>query len=122
MKGTSMRLIRSAVFKPALLAALVASTFAVNADSPKPLAAGAPPVPLLWKVSDADNSVYLLGSFHLLKPGDYPLSKDVDAAFADAESLVFEMSPEEMSSPTLGMQMGQAALRNDGTPLNSRCV
>jgi len=120
MKGTSMRLIRSAVFKPALLAALVASTFAVNADSPKPLAANAPPVPLLWKVSDADNSVYLLGSFHLLKPGDYPLSKDVDAAFADAESLVFEMSPEEMSSPTLGMQMGQAALRSDGTPLNSQ--
>ena len=115
-----MRLIRSAVFKPALLAALVASTFAVNADSPKPLAASAPPVPLLWKVSDADNSVYLLGSFHLLKPGDYPLSKDVDAAFVDAESLVFEMSPEEMSSPTLGMQMGQAALRSDGTPLNSQ--
>ena len=113
-----MRLIQSAVFKPVLLAALIASTFAVNADSPMPTA-GTPPVPLMWKVSDADNSVYLLGSFHLLKPADYPLSKDVDAAFADAESLVFEMSPEEMSSPTLGMQMGQAAMRADGTPLNS---
>ncbi len=79
----------------------------------------APPVPLLWKVSDADNSVYLLGSFHLLKPDDYPLSKDVDAAFADAESLVFEIPPEEMASPTLAMQMGQAALRADGTQLDS---
>lgn len=114
-----MRLTRSAAFKPVLLAALVASAFAVNADSPMP-AAGTPPVPLMWKVSDADNSVYLLGSFHMLKPGDYPLSKDVDAAFADAESLVFEMSPEEMASPTLGMQMGQAALRGDGTTLNSQ--
>ena len=113
-----MRLIRSAAFKPVLLAALVASAFAVNADSPTP-ATGTPPVPLMWKVSDADNSVYLLGSFHLLKPDDYPLSKDVDAAFADAESLVFEMPPEEMSSPTLGMQMGQAALRSDGTALDS---
>jgi uncharacterized protein YbaP (TraB family) len=80
----------------------------------------APPVPLLWKVSDADNSVYLLGSFHLLKPDDYPLSADVDAAFADAESLLFEMPPSEMESPTLALQMGQAALRLDGTRLDSQ--
>jgi hypothetical protein len=78
-----------------------------------------PPVPLLWKVSDADNSVYLLGSFHLLKPGDYPLSKDVDAAFADAASLVFEIPPEQIASPDLAMQMSQAALRKDGTALDS---
>lgn len=84
----------------------------------------APPVPLLWKVSGAGTSaavhrVYLLGSFHLLKPEDYPLSADVDAAFADAESLLFEMPPEEMDSPALGLQMGQAALRMDGTQLDS---
>ena len=53
-----------------------------------------PPVPLLWKVSDEDNSIYLLGSFHLLLPGDYPLSRDVDLAFADAEKLLFEIAPE----------------------------
>ena len=104
--------------KPLLLSLLAMSAFAVNADSPKPTPSQ-PPVPLLWKVSDADNSVYLLGSFHLLKPADYPLSKDVDAAFADAEALVFEMSPEEMASPALGMQMGQAALRTDGSTLDS---
>ena len=78
-----------------------------------------PPVPLLWKVSDQDNAVYVLGSFHMLKPGDYPLSPDVDAAFADAERLVFEIAPEEMGSPTLGLQMGQAAMRTDGTRLDS---
>lgn len=114
-----MRLLLSRRFKPMLLAALATIAFGVNADAAKLQAAGSPPVPLLWKVSDADNSVYLLGSFHLLKPDDYPLSKDVDAAFADAESLVFEMTPEEMSSPALGMQMGQAALRTDGTQLDS---
>src|SRR3546814_16775952 len=77
-----------------------------------------PPVPLLWKVSDADNSVYLLGSFHLLRQEDYPLSPDVDAAFADAESLLFEMSPAEMESPTLALRMWQAALRSDGGALD----
>lgn len=78
-----------------------------------------PPVPLLWKVSDEDNAVYVLGSFHLLRPDDYPLSQDVEAAFADAERVVFELSPEEMGSPTLGMQMAQAAMRTDGTRLDS---
>jgi uncharacterized protein YbaP (TraB family) len=101
------------LFVPIVIAAALAS----SAQAAPPVAASAP-VPLLWKVSDADNSLYLLGSFHLLKPADYPLSKDVDAAFADAESVVFEMSPEEMASPTLAMQMGQAALRTDGTQLD----
>ncbi|MGH8025210.1 MAG: TraB/GumN family protein, partial [Pseudoxanthomonas sp.] len=76
-----MRLLFSRGFKQALparlalLAALATLAFGVNADaakSPAAAAAGSPPVPLLWKVSDADNSVYLLGSFHLLKPNDYP--------------------------------------------------
>lgn len=84
-----------------------------------PATASEPPVPLLWKVSDADNSLYLLGSFHLLQASDYPLSADIDDAFADAESVLFEMSPAEMASPTLAMEMGQAALRTDGTLLDS---
>jgi len=42
-----------------------------------------PPRPLLWKVSDANNSLYLLGSFHLLKPGDYPMAALADPGFAD---------------------------------------
>jgi uncharacterized protein len=78
----------------------------------------APPVPLLWKVSDADNSVYLLGSFHLLKPADYPLSPDVDAAFKASESVLFEIAPQEMASPALAVQMQLAGIRSDGTQLD----
>lgn len=55
------------------------------------------PRPLLWKVSDGDNALYLLGSFHLLREDDYPLSHDVEAAFADAELVYFEIAPEEMA-------------------------
>jgi uncharacterized protein YbaP (TraB family) len=39
--------------------------------------ANAPPRPLLWKVSDQDNDLYLLGSFHALKPSDYPVAPAV---------------------------------------------
>lgn len=110
-----MRLVRSLLFT-----ALLATAAAAQSQQAAPAAAAkAPPVPLLWKVSDADNAVYVLGSFHLLKPDDYPLAKDVDDAFADAEQVVFEMAPEEMASPALGVKMGQAALRTDGTTLDS---
>ncbi len=109
---------RSLIRPLAAAIALMAFSGAAVAEAPAS-AAGSRPVPLLWKVSDADNSVYLLGSFHMLRRSDYPLSQDVDAAFADAERLVFEISPEEMGSPALAMQMGQAALRTDGTALDS---
>lgn len=79
-----------------------------------------PPVPLLWKVSDGDNALYLLGSFHMLKPTDYPLSTDVADAMADAESVLFEVSPEEMNSPELVAGMMQAAMRTDGSTLDEQ--
>ena len=82
-------------------------------------AADTAPVPLLWKISDKDNSVYLLGSFHMLTKNDYPLSKDVDAAYADAEEVVFELAPGEMTSKDLGIAMAKAAVRTDGTTLDS---
>ncbi|MEQ1511330.1 MAG: TraB/GumN family protein [Lysobacteraceae bacterium] len=109
------------MFKSVLLGILAVSAASLSADAATSsrTAATAPPVPLMWKVSDADNDLFLLGSFHMLKPGDYPLSADVDAAFDDAEALVFELSPQELQSPELGQAMGMAALRTDRTPLNS---
>jgi uncharacterized protein YbaP (TraB family) len=80
-------------------------------------AAPASPRPLLWKVSDGNNSLYLLGSFHALKPGDYPLAPAVDAAFADAEAVAFEVAPEELESPELAMSMLRAGSYADGHTL-----
>src|SRR5690606_16090077 len=92
-----------------------------QAAAPAPAStAKAPPVPLLWKVSDEDNALYLLGSFHLLTPEDYPLSRDVDMALADAEKLLFEIAPEELASPQLGLKMAQAAMRTDGSTLDAQ--
>jgi uncharacterized protein YbaP (TraB family) len=99
-----------------LLVAPLAATARQAEPAAKP--AYAPPVPLLWKVTGAQGSaVYLLGSFHLLKPSDYPVSADVDTAFSSSQRLLFELSPEEMNSPELATQMTQAALRRDGRRL-----
>jgi len=73
-------------------------------------ASAKPSTPALWRVSDADNSLYLLGSFHALKPDDYPLSQTVTDAYADAELLVFEIAPEQLQSPDLETQMLHAAM------------
>ena len=88
------------------------------APAPAPASAYVAPVPLLWKVTGtAGSEVYLLGSIHMLTSADYPLSADVDAAFKAANRLVFELGPEDVSSPALPMQMMQAALRSDGRQL-----
>ncbi len=78
----------------------------------------APPVPLLWKVSNKDGTaLYLLGSFHMLKADDYPLSSDVDVALDASARVLFELSPEEMNSPALARSMLQAAMYTGGRQL-----
>jgi uncharacterized protein YbaP (TraB family) len=74
--------------------------------------------PLLWKVSDADNAVYLLGSFHLLKPGDYPLPAEVDRAFENAQALVFEVDPKALTSPDALASMQKYMAYDDGKTLS----
>ena len=88
---------------------LVMTDLASATTAPAPAPAYQPPLPLMWKVQDRDNAVYLLGSFHLLKDGDYPLSSDIDQAFLDAERVVFEVSPAELDDPTVAGRFLAAA-------------
>jgi uncharacterized protein YbaP (TraB family) len=81
--------------------------------------APAPPRPLLWRVSDADNSICRIGSFHAVKPDDYPVAASVDAAFDDAEAVAFEVSPQELASPELPLAFMKAARFADGASLES---
>lgn len=97
------------MFKPVIAALLLATTAG--------FAQAEPPRPLLWKVSDADNSLYLLGSFHFLKEADYPQAASTYAALDDAERVVFELSPAEMNDPELAAKMALAARRTDGRTL-----
>lgn len=82
-------------------------------------ASGRAPVPLLWKVSDRDNTLYLLGSLHLLKPSDYPLSTEVDAAFDDAEKVVFEVALDELADPATAQKFLLAAGYGDDRRLST---
>lgn len=59
----------------------------------------AAPEPLLWQARGDAGTVYLLGSFHMLTVDDYPLDPRVEAAYARADRLVFEVDPAEMAAP-----------------------
>lgn len=101
------------------IAVLCAATAHADGGAKTPAASAAKTqIPLLWKVSDADNAVYLLGSFHLLKPEDYPLSKDIDAAFDDAKAVVFEVEPASLGAPDTAEKFRQAAGYADGRTLS----
>ena len=52
----------------------------------------------LWRAAGQSNSVYLLGSIHLLRPGDYPLPTAIDAAYEEAEVLVMELDMDDLDS------------------------
>jgi uncharacterized protein YbaP (TraB family) len=61
------------------------------AGLPAPVARAAGDGPALWVVRDADSTLYLYGTVHLLKPGTAWGSDKVDAAFDSASDIWFEV-------------------------------
>lgn len=53
----------------------------------------------LWKVQGKSNTVYLLGSVHMLKPAAYPLDPVIEEAFNDSPNLVFELDMDSAATP-----------------------
>ena len=60
-----------------------------------PVAGSAEGRHVLWTVDGETNTVYLLGSLHVLRPQDGTLPAVADAAYSDAEQLVMEIDMDE---------------------------
>lgn len=78
---------RSRVLGAVLAAALLAP--AAAAGPPDGVQAG--PKHCLWRVRSATNTVYLLGSIHIMRPDSYPLAVVIESAFASSSVAVFEV-------------------------------
>jgi hypothetical protein len=50
---------------------------------------------VLWSVRGEQNTVYLFGSIHVLRPGDVGLPSAAEAAYDDAEQLVMEIDMDD---------------------------
>lgn len=55
----------------------------------------------MWLAEGATNRVYILGSVHLLRREDHPLPAIMEAAYADAESLIMELDMDDLDPAAL---------------------
>lgn len=84
-----------------LLIALLASGNAPAAEEGHPLS--------MWRIDGRSNSVYLLGSIHMLREKDYPLPSAIYDAYAEAEALIMEIDMDDIdpfAEQALAMQLG----------------
>lgn len=76
--------------------------------------------PAMWKFSDEDTEIYLLGSIHVLKPGTTWRTPEMDAAFDASDRVVFETRGESAEGPDDFMNlMFREGHFTDGTRLSS---
>jgi uncharacterized protein len=96
---------------PAILLAMTTPAMAeptsrVNAD------------PALWVVKDADTTIYLFGTIHLMKPEVKWLEDGVKSAFDASQQLVVEMLPP--SDAAVAALMQSKAIDPDGPALTKK--
>lgn len=73
----------------------------------------------LWQVDGDQNRVYLLGSIHLLRESDYPLSPLIYDALDDAEVIYMELDFDDLDAMNDQMLANQMGLFQDGESLAS---
>jgi len=70
----------------------------------------------LWKVEGKQNTVYLMGSIHLLTKDVYPLEDALEKAYGDSRNIVFEINLDSAKTPAAQMQfMNNGLYQNDIT-------
>ena len=71
----------------------------------------------LWELRGKHNSVYLLGSIHVLRPSDYPLPAAVEGAYRNAKAVLMEINMDELDLGQVQAEMLGSALLPDGKTL-----
>lgn len=74
--------------------------------------------PALWVVSDADTTIYLLGTVHVLKPGTEWLDGGVKAAYDKSSEIVLELIAPEPAAQQAAV--AKFAIDPDGPPLREK--
>ena len=99
-------------FKTIAIAAgtLLATTALPACAQPAPQAATQDADPALWVVKDADTTIYLFGTVHVLKPGLSWFDEAVKTAFDGSKELVLEMvEPDPATMQQIVMSKAIAA-------------
>ena len=98
----------------ALLWASVSTVFAQAGAQPQPGSQPGQKNAFMWSVKTAKATVYLLGSFHLLKSEAYPLDKNIETAYRDCDRIVFEADIDGVNAPAFQSRMLSLGLYPEG--------
>jgi uncharacterized protein YbaP (TraB family) len=71
----------------------------------------------LWELHGKHNTVYLLGSIHVLRQSDYPLPPVMLDAYRDSKSVLMEVNLQEISSEQVQAEMLGSAVLPEGKTL-----
>ncbi len=73
----------------------------------------------VWSVSSGGNTLYLGGTVHLLRPGDYPLPDEFEQAYQASSQLYFETDISSMGDLAVQTQMLQQLTYSDERTLKT---
>jgi len=71
----------------------------------------------LWKVDGKKNTIYLLGSIHVLKKEDYPLPAPIEAAYTNSQILFFEADLDAAKEPAVALKIQSKMMLPEGETL-----
>jgi uncharacterized protein YbaP (TraB family) len=74
--------------------------------------------PPVWSVAGHANTVYLFGSVHLLKPGEFALRGVLEDAYRDAEAVLLEVDLDELSPLEVAATTAARAVDPQGRSLD----
>ncbi len=83
------------------------------------LAAPAAAEPALWAVRDADSTLYLYGTVHVLKPDTRWQGPGMEKAWGEAQEVWFEVAPSKADDPAV-MESLMPLMMDPGRPLSKR--
>ncbi len=72
----------------------------------------------LWSVETGKNTVYLMGSIHVLKRESYPLPEQIEQIYGCCRKLVFETDMDAMSDPSTQEMIVNRGLYPEGEGLS----
>jgi uncharacterized protein len=75
------------------------------------------PLHALWELHGKHNTVYILGSIHVLRPSDYPLAPAVLDAYRNANSIFMEVNLAQIDSQRMQTELLASARLPQGQTL-----
>jgi hypothetical protein len=74
----------------------------------------------VWKLESNNGSFYLAGSCHVLRKSDYPLPEEFEAAYKDAEQIIFETDLNALMSQDVQLLLISKGMYTGGNTLEKK--